>query len=79
MSNHNYHQEEQQKDMSLNESTKNITKINPFEIHEQDNLYIVKRNKIIEFKSSVKSRCVHYCKLQQIALERDGCTRFPLL
>ena len=36
------------------------------------------KNKIIEFKSSVKSRCVHYCKLQQIALERDGCTRFPL-
>ena len=57
----------------------NTTKIEPFEIFEQDNIYVVKRNKIVEFKSSVKSRCIQYCQLQQIALERDGCTRFPLL
>ena len=65
--------------MQLKESIKNTSKIGPFEIYEQDDIFVVKRNKIVEFKSSLKTRCLQYCILQKIALERDGYTRLPLL
>ena len=65
--------------MQLKKLMKNTLEIEAFEISEQDNLFIVKRNKIVEFKSKDKSRCQYYVCLQEKQLERCGTTRFPLL
>ena len=65
--------------MQLKRLIETTLEIGPFKIYEKDNSYIVERNKIVEFKSSLKTRCLQYCQLQNIALKRDGYTRLPLL
>ncbi len=69
----------QQKDKQLKTLIKTRTKTAPFEIYKLDDIFIVERNKIAEFKSQHRYRCLNYIQLQLLQLKIFKKTRFPIL